>query len=56
VAVEQVLQWHDQAQLWVDLTLEMTKQQMEEHEWQQAIQATAKQPLSPPVQMGAALS
>jgi hypothetical protein len=42
VAAEQVLQRHDQTQLWVDLTLGMTKHQKEEHEWQQAIQAMAR--------------
>jgi hypothetical protein len=41
-AAEQVLQRHDQTQLWVDLTLGMTKHQKEEHEQQQATQATAK--------------
>jgi hypothetical protein len=41
-AAEQVLQRHDQTQLWVDLTLEMTKHQKEEYERQQATQATAK--------------
>jgi hypothetical protein len=41
-AAEQVSQRHDQTQLWVDLTLGMTKRQKEEHEWQQATQATVK--------------
>jgi hypothetical protein len=41
-AAEQVLQRHDQTQLWVDLTLGMTKRQKEEHERQQATQVTAK--------------
>jgi hypothetical protein len=41
-AAEQVLQRHDQTQVWVDLTLRMTKHQKEEHEQQQATQATAK--------------
>jgi hypothetical protein len=41
-AAEQVLQRHNQTQLWVDLTLGMTKHQNEEHERQQATQATAK--------------
>jgi hypothetical protein len=41
-ALDQVLQRHDQTQLWVDLTLGMTKHQKEEHERQQALQATAK--------------
>ncbi len=38
-AAEQVLQRHHETQLWVDLTLRMTKLQREEHVWQQAIQA-----------------
>jgi hypothetical protein len=41
-AAKQVLQRHDQTQLWVDLTLGMAKHQKEEHEWQQAIQVPAK--------------
>jgi hypothetical protein len=39
---EQVLQRHNKTQLWVDLTLGMTKLQKEEYVWQQAIQATAQ--------------
>ncbi len=40
--MEQVLQRPDQTQLWVDLTLGIAKHQKEEHEQQQATQATAK--------------
>jgi hypothetical protein len=39
---EQVLQRHYKTQLWVDLTLGMTKLQREEHIQQQAIQAAAQ--------------
>jgi hypothetical protein len=41
-AAEQVLPRHDQTQLWVDLTLGMTKHHKEEHEWWQATQSMAK--------------
>ncbi len=41
-AAEQVLQRHDQTQLWVDLTLGMTKHQKKEFERQQSTQATTK--------------
>ncbi len=41
-AAEKVLQRHNETQLWVDLTLGMTKLQREEHVWQQAIQVVAQ--------------